>query len=544
MPDYLLFLMLLLLLKSTTTTSTTATATASTTDPALCNGVADPAQCQADYVGQCDDIILRDSIEKYCPVMCGTCTTSTTSTTETLTTVTTTTVYDPDNKDCKEREDPCTLKCQSKDERHYKVIQLALKNGRVCVGPTDCKPGDGRCPESSITTTMATSIAPPWNAPSTARPSSSTPQKTSTAEIAAIAASAGILCVIIAIMLYRRRGGNSHRPFTNEVYNKMYMHSESSEYFDPRMTLDPKAVVLGKVIGEGNFGKVYVGTANNPQKGGVEVPVAVKSPSLDARLEFEAEMEIMGQLTRLGGHVNIVSVVGCVYGEEPLLVLELCTGGSLKAALTTARKRGGSSLPPVTTLTTYGHEIALAMKFLEDNRLLHRDLAARNVLLTEVNVCKLSDFGLSRNAGTTNYYRRNAGTSAPIPVRWMAPETLDDNVSTIMSDSWSYGVLLWEIYSLGLRPYTGLNNHEIAGHVRDGHRLEQPKWCPANVYTLMQQCWSLDPRRRPAFADLAFALYRNGVGADVDGEYDSVLPQDENHVAVLLGACGTDGSIV
>ena len=354
---------------------------------------------------------------------------------------------------------------------------------------------------------MATSIAPPWNAPPTARPSSSTPQKTSTAEIAAIAASAGILCVIIAIVLYRRRGGNSHRPFTNEVYNKMYMHSDNLEYFDPRMTLDPKAVVLGKVIGEGNFGIVYVGTANDPQKGGMEVPVAVKSPSLDARLEFEAEMEIMGQLTRLGGHVNIVSVVGCVYGEEPLLVLELCTGGSLKAALTAARKRGGSSLPPVTTLTTYGHEIALAMKFLEDSRLLHRDLAARNVLLTEDDVCKLSDFGLSRNAGTSNYYRRNAGASAPIPVRWMAPETLDDNVSTIMSDRWSYGVLLWEIFSLCLRPYVGVTNAEIAKCVRDGHRLEQPNLCPDAIYAVMLQCWSADPEARPPFAQVASVLH-------------------------------------
>lgn len=82
----------------------------------------------------------------------------------------------------------------------------------------------------------------------------------------------------------------------------------------------------------------------------------------------------------------------------------------------------------------------------------------------------------------------------------MAPETLDESVSTISSDKWSFGVLLWEIYSLGLRPYIGVANHEIAKHLRLGHRLDQPPACPNEVYAgVMQPCWAADPAARPTF---------------------------------------------
>lgn len=329
----------------------------------------------------------------------------------------------------------------------------------------------------------------------------------------------GSLCclalIAAAIVWYRRNGGvisvnrhkqmpkNSMYTFANETYSAS---GGTSTHLGSQMTLDRKTITLGKVIGEGNFGKVYLGTAKDPLRGGAIIKVAIKSPSTDALADFEAEMEIMGQLTQLGGHANIVSVVGCVYGDEPLLVLEFCGGGSLKSALTEVRKNKSSL--PVLELTKYGHQVALAMKFLEDNLLLHRDLAARNILLTKDSVCKLSDFGLSRNVGTSDYYRRDGSTSAPIPVRWMAPETLDDNVSTIMSDRWSFAVLLYEIYSMALRPYTGLSNHEIAGHIRAGRRLEQPKLCPNLVYATMLQCWSTNPQHRPAFADLAISMHR------------------------------------
>lgn len=298
--------------------------------------------------------------------------------------------------------------------------------------------------------------------------------------------------------------------------------ANSTDYFDPQMTLQHNTITFGDVIGEGNFGKVHAGTAKDPQRGGSKIAVAIKSPSAHARFEFEAEMEIMGQLTRLGGHPHIVGVVGCIYGNRPLLVLEFCAGGSLKAALTAVRTfkadgDGGAGAPSFVVLfggaglATCGHQVALAMAFLEHHTLLHRDLAARNVLLTgqQQLECKLADFGLSRRvAPGSDYYRRTVGTSAAIPVRWMAPETLDDGVSTICSDKWSFGVLLWEIYSLGLRPYIGVANHDIADHLRLGHRLKQPLGCPDEVYAgVMQPCWAASPAARPTFAVIGQRLH-------------------------------------
>lgn len=108
----------------------------------------------------------------------------------------------------------------------------------------------------------------------------------------------------------------------------------------------------------------------------------------------------------------------------------------------------------------------------------------------------------------------------------MAPETLDDNVSTIMSDRWSFGVLLWEIYSIAIRPYAGMANHEIAGHIRAGRRLEQPQLCPNSVYALMLQCWSATPADRPVFSNLAVHLHGEALGARVPAAAGGVTPAD------------------
>lgn len=455
----------------TTTTATTTTTTTVTTTTPTCNGKIDPAQCLSEYSGKCTDIVIGELVRGNCPVMCDTCTAAASTTTVT-------------------------------------------------------------------TRTKSTTSATPKTASTITTPPAATTAGLPAFAYGAIAGGALLLVLGIFAVYWCLRKQKLKRLQTRyghdaadddddvqllELKSSTTASTNTADYFDPQMTLQRKAITLGAVIGEGNFGKVHAGTAKDPRRGGGKIAVAIKTPSAPARLEFEAEMEIMGQLTRLGGHPHIVGVVGCVYGNRPLLVLEFCAGGSLKAALTAVRTfkadggDGGAGAPRSvarfgnTGLATCGHQVALAMAFLEQHSLLHRDLAARNVLLTgqQQLECKLADFGLSRRvAPGSDYYRRTVGASAAIPVRWMAPETLEDGVSTISSDKWSFGVLLWEIYSLGLRPYIGVANHEIANHLRKGHRLEQPRGCPDEVYAgVMQPCWAASPAARPPFAVIGQRLH-------------------------------------
>ncbi|KAM6986622.1 macrophage colony-stimulating factor 1 receptor 1-like [Aplochiton taeniatus] len=158
-------------------------------------------------------------------------------------------------------------------------------------------------------------------------------------------------------------------------------------------------------------------------------------------------------------------------------------------------------------LLAFSYQVAQGMDFLASRNCIHRDVAARNVLLTDHHVAKICDFGLARDImNDSNYIVKG---NVRLPVKWMAPESIFDCLYTVQSDVWSYGILLWEIFSLGKSPYPNVvvdtNFYKM---IKDGRHMSQPDFAPSEMYDIMTQCWSLEPTDRPTFSTIAQLIYR------------------------------------
>lgn len=257
---------------------------------------------------------------------------------------------------------------------------------------------------------------------------------------------------------------------------------------------DHSQLVMGTKLGEGVSGIVYNGTLAGKK-------VAIKQLTLDgkdAEDEFIEEAVIMGSLT----HERICQIIGVCFDRHPKqIVVEFMGGGDMSVHLSKQRKAGKTvkqvGLP---LLVQMSQDIAEGMEFLEGLGCVHRDLAARNCLLDDQLRAKVTDFGLSRELYRKVYYQQVHPRQ--LPVRWMAYETLTLGKSSSKSDVWSYGVLLWEVFTLCDVPYQDLpGGREIVAFLDVGGRLSKPAGCPDGMYQLMQQCWEDSPDRRVSFAD-------------------------------------------
>ncbi|KAB7495880.1 Tyrosine kinase receptor Cad96Ca, partial [Armadillidium nasatum] len=202
-----------------------------------------------------------------------------------------------------------------------------------------------------------------------------------------------------------------------------------------------------------------------------------------------------------------------MFVTKPIFViLEYMVGGKLQSYLRSSRANGhpydnlhgvSSSLTP-RDLTIFALQTAKGMDFLSQNGIIHRDLAARNVLVGDNKICKVADFGFARDVANNHIYERKS--DGRLPIRWMAPESLFDNIFTTKSDVWSFGVLLWEIVTLGSTPYPGISAVDVMKRVKDGYRLEKPDHCKREIYNIMFYCWDADERHRPSFSELVKSL--------------------------------------
>uniref|UniRef100_A0A8C0B172 receptor protein-tyrosine kinase n=1 Tax=Buteo japonicus TaxID=224669 RepID=A0A8C0B172_9AVES len=320
-----------------------------------------------------------------------------------------------------------------------------------------------------------------------------------------------------------------------------YIYIDFREFeYDLKWEFPRENLEFGQVLGSGAFGRVVNATAYGINNAGDSVQVAVKmlKEKPDAS-EEDALMSELKMMTHIGSHENIVNLLGACTVSGPIyLIFEYCCYGDLLNYLRSKREKFHWTLMDIfkqhnfsfyhnihldqnssrqmdeeedfnvltfEDLLCFSYQVAKGMEFLGSKSCIHRDLAARNILVTHGKVVKICDFGLARDVvNNSDYIVRG---NARLPVKWMAPESLFERTYTMKSDVWSYGILLWEIFSLGVNPYPGIQvDTKFYKLIQSGFKMDPPYYATKDVYRVMQSCWALDSRKRPSFSWLVSSL--------------------------------------
>ncbi|KAF7686778.1 KIT proto-oncogene, receptor tyrosine kinase b [Silurus meridionalis] len=380
------------------------------------------------------------------------------------------------------------------------------------------------------------------------------PHKLFTPVLTGVVTASVVLMLFLIILLYKymqKPKYEIHWKVIESIHGNNYTYVDPTQLpYDPKWEFPRERLRFGKVLGAGAFGKVVAATAYGLSSPDAVTTVAVKmlKPSAHST-EKEALMSELKVLSYLGNHMNIVNLLGaCTVGGPTLMITEYCCYGDLLNFLRRKRDAFFSSktgdgyyknllsqtqcsregiengyMPmrsyekkskqtewsddkddlsiDTEDLLSFSYQVAKGMDFLTSKNCIHRDLAARNVLLTKGRVAKICDFGLARDiTRDSNYVLRG---NARLPVKWMSPESLFSCVYTFESDVWSYGILLWEIFSLGNSPYPGVPvGSMFYKMIQDGYRMSEPEFAPSEIYEVMRWCWSSDPLKRPTFRKL------------------------------------------
>jgi Eph receptor B1 len=303
---------------------------------------------------------------------------------------------------------------------------------------------------------------------------------------------------------------HTHTAGNMPLFNTFATHKtyvDPHTYEDPHQAvrqfakeIDSRYITIEAIIGGGEFGDVCRGRLSLPDRQDMLVAIKTLKPgsSDKARSDFLTEASIMGQFE----HPNVIFLQGVVTRANPVMIItEYMENGSLDTFL-----RANDGKFQVMQLVGMMRGIAYGMQYLAEMNYVHRDLAARNVLVNSQLVCKIADFGLSREITESNVDGAYTTRGGKIPVRWTAPEAIAFRKFTSSSDAWSFGIVMWEVMSYGERPYWNWSNQDVIKAIEKGYRLPAPMDCPEAIHQLMLDCWQKERAHRPAFTSIVKTL--------------------------------------